>query len=65
MVKGNVISEQVRIKAEAMEIGDIPWGKIIERHTRYWVSVTGGDITFMNTESHLDMGKRVKQIYRV
>ena len=40
MVKGNVISEQVRIKAEAMEIGDIPWGKIIERHTRYWVSVT-------------------------
>lgn len=25
----------------------------------------GGDITFMDAESHLDMGKRVKQIYRV
>jgi len=40
MVKGNMISKQVHIKTETMEIGNIPWGKIIEKHTRYWVSIT-------------------------
>ena len=51
MVKGNMISKQVHIKTETMEIGNIPWGKIIEKHTRYWVSITScrysSEITYL------------------